>query len=239
MSGTDQDPVNDLFQRWNDHRLAIRAGLDSLQSRMWTSLPCKIIAPGYDAATQTVTVQPTVKGRLLQRGANGVWNWNDVDMPAMPLVPVEFPTGGGLSLTFPHPVGLEGVVHFQSRCIDNWWAQGSANGNQPQVTQNGVGSLRQHNLSDGIFRAGARSKPTALVNVSQTAVQLRTDDGTAYIEFSATAFKVVFPGGKVFMIDANTNVTTVGNVTAGEGTGDQVDLQLHTHAHGPVPDPGS
>jgi hypothetical protein len=227
----------DLFQRWGDPRLGTRAALEGLQSRIYTSLPCKVVAPGYDANTQTVTVQSTIKGRLQQRGDNGKITWKDVSMPIMTHVPVEFPTGGGMSLTFPIKLGMEGVVHFQSRAIDNWWANG---GEQPQLTPNGVGSLRQHSLSDGVFRPGARSKPNALKNVSQTSTQLRTDDGTTYIDFSATGVKFVFPNGKQVIIDAATGgITATGEVTRGFGTGDQVTVGQHKHAAGPIPDPGT
>lgn len=222
----------DFFQRWNDGRLGIRAATEALQARMWTSLPVKVIEPGYDAATQTITVQSTIMGRVLERGDDGKTTWKDKPYPVMSKVPVEFPTGGGLSITFPIKVGDEGVVSFQARAIDNWWAEGAANGPKPVITSNGVGSLRQHNLSDGIFRPGARSKPKALQNVSADSVQIRTDAGTAYIQFKGDEFKVVFPGGKVFRIDSNANVYATGEVTRGFGTGDQVTVGQHVHAQG-------
>lgn len=231
------DELYDVFQRWSDPRLGQRAQLEDLQSRIWTSLPVVVIDPGYDDTNQTVTVRPTIKGRRLKRDDGGVWRWVDEEMPAMAQVPVEFPTGGGLTLTFPIKVGMEGVVAFQSRAINVWWDQG---GVQPVLTPNGIGSLRQHDLSDAIFRPGARSKPNALRNVSQTSTQLRTDDGQSYLDFSATTgLKMVIGGTEVFKVDKDGNLTAKGEVTRGVGTGDSVTLGHHTHDHGPPPDPGT
>ncbi|SDO44246.1 hypothetical protein SAMN05216360_1231, partial [Methylobacterium phyllostachyos] len=41
------------------------------------------------------------------------------------------------------------------------------------------------------------------------------------------------------IIDSKGNITTPGNMTAGQGTGDQVDLQGHTHGTGPAPTAGT
>lgn len=222
----------DFFQRWNDPRLGIRAATEALQARMWTSLPVKVVEPGYDATTQTVSVQATIMGRVLERGDDGNTVWKDKPYPIMSKVPVEFATGGGLAITHPIHIGLEGVVHFQSRAIDNWWANGADDGPKPVLTSNGVGSLRQHNLSDGIFRPGARSKPKALQSVSQDAVEIRNDAGTLRLRFNESEFKITFPNGKVFRIDSNANVYAAGEVTRGFGTGDQVTLGQHVHNQG-------
>ena len=47
-----------------------------------------------------------------------------------------------------------------------------------------------HDLSDGFAVVGFRSKPRVLSNVSTTAAQLRTDDGSTFVEINASGCKV-------------------------------------------------
>jgi len=210
------------FERWQEPQLAIDAALDRLQSRLWTKLPCVVTAVTADG--QHVTVQPTIMGLQRNVDASGNVTWTNIQLPLLPQVPVKFPSGGGFTMTFPVAVGDEGTVAFSSRCIDNWWQQG---GIQPQLAPNGVGSARKHDLSDGFFELGGRSMPRILSGVSSSAVQLRSDDGTCYMEFNESHFKVVFPGG-TFMIDSSGNVTSTGDVSSQSG-GNAVSLTNHLH----------
>jgi hypothetical protein len=121
-------------ERFQEHQLeyAIRQGHALVKSQIWTSLPCKIVS--YNASEQSVVVQPLIQGKWRQADNT----WVDGDYPHVIDVPVQFPSGGGHTLTFPLKAGDEGTVEFQSRCIDNWWlahGQASANGAYPQNPQ--------------------------------------------------------------------------------------------------------
>jgi hypothetical protein len=229
------------YERWEDPQNAMNAALDNLQSRMWTKLPCIVTAIEDDG--QHVTVQSTITPLLRQVDASGNVSWVPFPMPLMPMVPIKFPSGGGYTMTFPVAVGDEGTISFSSRCIDNWWLLG---GVQPTLASNNSGSLRKHDLSDGFFELGGRNSTRLLNNVSDTTVQLRSDDGTASVTFSKSGlvatlpdsaatmsltpagFSLAFPGG-FFSVDSNGNVTASGDVTAGSGTGGSVTLQNHDH----------
>jgi hypothetical protein len=224
----------DRRERLNDPEEATRAAQDGHQARIWTSLPG--IIESFDADAQTAVVQPTIQGS--QQLSDG--SFKIVNMPLCEDVPVEFPSGGGCTLTFPVKKGDECTLDFQSRAIDAWWQNG---GIQPQVEQ------RMHDLSDAICRVGVRSKPRKLAAISTTKTQLRNDAGDTYVELDPTAqvVNVVAPGGinlNGVTIDKDGNLDTPGTVTAGVGGADQVGLQTHKHptaATGPAsaPTPGT
>lgn len=142
---------------------------------MWTCLPG--IVQLFDAAKMVCVVQPAIQG--IKTDAQGVQT--PVNMPLLLDCPVIFPSGGGCTLTFPIAVGDECVVHFSSRCIDAWWQLG---GVRPQA------EFRMHDLSDGFVMVGPRSQPRVLSSISTSAVQLRSDDGAAYVEINPTTHKI-------------------------------------------------
>ena len=210
-------------ERWESLETAQAAALDRLQSKLWTMLPCVVTATYSDG--QHVDLQPTISVLVRTVQPDGSIDYVITPLPILPMVPIKFPSGGGYTLTFPVAVGDEGTVSFSSRCIDNWWL---LSGVQPQLAPNNSGSLRKHNLSDGFFELGGRSKPRLLNNVSSNSVQLRSDSDSSYVQFSSSGFSVVFSSGSVH-IDTSGNITATGNVTAGQGGSDQVDLQNHLH----------
>lgn len=149
------------------------------------------IIESYDAGAQAVAIQPGIKATL--RAEDGALS--TVTLPLLVDCPVQFPSGGNSTLTFPVARGDECLVVFADGAIDAWWQSG------------GVGekvSVRMHDLSDGFALLGFRSKPRVLANVSTTSAQLRSDDGATFIDLNPTAgtLKLVAPGG--LEIDAPT-----------------------------------
>ncbi|SPA44830.1 Gp138 family membrane-puncturing spike protein [Cupriavidus taiwanensis] len=165
----------DRRERVDDPEVSLREAFDGLRAGIWTALPGVI--QSFDDGAMTCEVQPTIK--IPVRRINGT-----VESVALPLLvdcPVQFPSGGNCSLTFPVAPGDECLVVFASRCIDGWWQSG---GVQEQA------ELRMHDLSDGFVLLGFRSKPRALAGVSATAAQLRTDDGQAFVEVNAATHAI-------------------------------------------------
>lgn len=152
----------DRRERIDDHEEALRMALDGNNSQIWTALPA--IITSFNPANQTVSAQPTVKGNI---------NGQDVNMPLLTDVPVQFFNGGGYSITIPFDIGDECLVVFASRCIDGWWQSG---GVQPAIEH------RMHDLSDGFAVIGFRSVPRALTNYSTTKLQIRSDDNNTFVE---------------------------------------------------------
>ncbi|WP_250538820.1 MULTISPECIES: Gp138 family membrane-puncturing spike protein [unclassified Caballeronia] len=181
---------------------ALRAALGGNQAGLWTALPA--IIQSFDASALTCTAQPAIQAQV--RAQDGSTSW--VTLPLLVDVPVCFPRGGGCTLTFPVASGDEALIVFASRCIDAWWQSG---GVQVQA------ELRMHDLSDGFAILGPFSQAMKIDGVSTSAVQLRSNDGSAYIELnpSSKAVKVVAPGG--FEVDAPT-ITLNGQLAQGTGS---------------------
>lgn len=165
----------DRRERVDDPEVALREAFDGLRAGIWTALPG--IIQSFSASAMTCEVQPTIKVPVRQIDGTIV----TVALPLLVDCPVQFPSGGNCTLTFPVGPGDECLVVFASRCIDSWWQSG---GVQEQA------ELRMHDLSDGFALLGFRSKPRALSGISTTAAQLRTDDGQAYVEVNAATHAI-------------------------------------------------
>lgn len=153
----------------------LSVALGGLQSKFWTALPG--IIQSFDAVAMTCTVQPAIQA-LVRDEAGAL---SPVDLPLLLDCPVQFPAGGGCTLTFPVKPNDECLVVFASRCIDSWWQSG---GIQAQA------ELRMHDLSDGFALLGFRSQPRVIGAVSTNSAQLRSDDGIAFVEINPSTHAV-------------------------------------------------
>lgn len=161
---------------------AMKVLSDTIFSMLRVSLPG--IIESYDPIANTCTVVPALKGAKPDEKGNLI----SETLPLLVDVPVVFPRGGGCSITFPVKAGDECLVVFSDRCIDFWWQSG---GVQEPVDP------RQHDLSDAFAFVGPMSQPNVISNISSTTLQMRTDDGAAYIELdpNSHAINLVAPGG--------------------------------------------
>ncbi|HBV2600619.1 TPA: translation initiation factor IF-2 [Klebsiella pneumoniae] len=189
----------------------------AIMSAMRVSIPG--IIQSFDPEAVTAVIQPAIKG--VEHDASGAEV--SVNLPLLVDVPVIFPRGGGCTLTFPVKEGDECLVIFADRCIDFWWQSG---GIQEPVDE------RMHDLSDAFCIVGPQSQAKKIGGISTTAAQLRTDDGSAFIELAA--------GGAVTItspqITINGPLQVNGEITS---TGDQVAAGISQtgHTHGGV-EPG-
>ncbi|MCF6710237.1 Gp138 family membrane-puncturing spike protein [Raoultella ornithinolytica] len=137
---------------------------------------------------------------------------DNVFYPLILDAPVIFPRGGGCTLTFPVKEGDECLVIFADRCIDFWWQSGGV--------QNGSRG-RMHDYSDAFVIPGPQSQAKKISGISTTAAQLRTDDGSAFIELAAGGDITATTTGNATInapeIILNGNVTINGNLSQGMG----------------------
>lgn len=175
-------PPMDKLQKYGDPMAALGTAMRASRADLWTALPGIVVS--FDSEALTCQVQPTIKAQVQQPDGSVVTE----PLPLLVDCPVQFPAGGNCTLTFPVKQGDECLVVFASRCIDAWWQSG---GVQEQA------ELRMHDLSDGFVLLGFRSRPRALSGVSGSSTQLRSDDGTTYIDLNPTlqTVKIVAPGG--------------------------------------------
>lgn len=156
--------------------------LEGMKSGLWTSMPG--IIQSFSPGAVTATVQLAIKG--LVHAPDGSARF--VNLPLLVDVPVHFPRGGGCTLTFPVAAGDECLVVFAARCIDGWWQSGGVQAPmEPRI----------HDLSDGFAFVGFFSQATKIAGISTASAQLRSNDGTTYIDLNPTTkkVKIVAPGG--------------------------------------------
>ena len=173
------------YERYDDPLTVMKLALHSAKATIWTALPG--IVESFDPETMTCTVQPAIQSIITDRDGEQT----NRNMPLLLDCPVQFPAGGGCTLTFPVVKGDECLVVFASRCIDAWWQAG---GIQTQA------ELRINDRSDGFALLGFRSLPRTIGGISLNAVQLRSDDGQAFVEVNPTSHAI--------------NATTTGTITA-------------------------
>lgn len=161
----------DARERYNDPEEILRVANAGMMKGVWTALPG--IIQSFNPEQMTCEIQPAIQGVLRSADAQGTLSL--VNMPKLVDCPVCFQGGGGFTTTYPIGAGDECLVVFASRCIDAWWQSG---GIQPPA------EMRFHDLSDGFCIPGVRSVPRALANISPDSVQMRADDGSAFVEIN-------------------------------------------------------
>ena len=197
---------------------SLLAAFQGLQSGLWTALPGIVTNVSRLGSEQTVDVQPSVLMQLMGTDET----WFDVSPPVCIHCPAQFPSGGGVTLTFPVAVGDECLLVFASRCIDGWWQQG---GVAKQA------EYRMHDLSDGFALLGFRSKPHVLSALSTTEAELRSDDGSTVIGLNPITSTLTL---KATNIVIQGNVALTGNLgVSGSLANDGVDIGK-THKHSGV-----
>ncbi|PVZ79355.1 translation initiation factor IF-2 [Serratia sp. S1B] len=171
-------------------------------------------APGtiksFDPESVTCVVSLGIKTVMPDSEQQGR-KMKSVDYPLLLDLPVVFPRGGGVTLTFPIKAGDECLVVFADRCIDFWWQNGDT---QERVDQ------RMHDLSDAFVIPGPQSQRYKISGISTRSAQLRSDDGAAFIELEpgSHAVTVTTPGKLTASAQGGTEITSPeivlnGNVT--------------------------
>jgi len=195
------------------------AALDGRQAEMWTALPGVI--ESVDLTKMTASVQPAMKASISRPDGSS----SLAALPLLPDVPICFSRGGGYTATFPVKKGDECLIVFASRSIDAWFALGDA---QQPLDQ------RMHDINDGFAIVGPFSQQTAgtLTNVSPTAAELRSNDGSVKVSIDVTTGTATITAPTQIVVNTPTahftgNITSDGDVTAGT-----VSLRHHVH---PIP----
>ncbi|WP_089177156.1 Gp138 family membrane-puncturing spike protein [Bosea sp. AS-1] len=187
----------DARERIADPEEMLRSAIEQQFANFWTSAPGRVVS--YDATKQRASVQLTVKGFIKQEDGSQ----KAVDIPVLQDVPVQFPSGGGQTMTFPVKEGDEVLMHFTSRSPASWQQSG---GDQVPTDS------RMNNLSNGFAALGFKSDPKALSNVSTEATEVRSDDGNTKISLSGA-------GGVGITTDKSVGIAAANGVTMSGGTG--------------------
>lgn len=125
------------------------------------ALPATIVS--YDRTTQKAVIR-IVPCRRRRGGAGEVEVYRP---PEIPGVPVLFPGGGDLSITWPLAAGASGLAVFVDRSMDEWLSEGGVE-SEPQ-------DPRRFDITDAVFIPGLRSFAEAVpaAGTDATATVLR------------------------------------------------------------------
>ncbi|EOX9201030.1 Gp138 family membrane-puncturing spike protein [Yersinia enterocolitica] len=142
----------------------LKVASDTLSASLRVAIPG--IVQSFDADSVTCDIQIGIKGESGGESTN---------LSVLTSVPVVFPRGGGVTMTFPIKAGDECLLVFGDRCIDFWHQSGDI---QETVDE------RQHDLSDAFAIIGPQSQANKISGISTSAAQFRSDDGGAYVEIN-------------------------------------------------------
>lgn len=215
--------------------------IDQVLTRVRVMIPVKVVDVhgDGDSTSMTVDVQPLVN----QTDGQG----NAVAHGTIYGVPVSMPQGGDSLIVLPVAKGDIGEMAVADRDISAVKAnKGIAN----------PGSHRSFDLADGVYRPAMYSgTPTAQkIKFTSDGIQISDKNGneikmtSGMISMTATMVEIngkakitgdLQLGGALKSVADGVytdDLQTSGNVVAGQGTGDRVGLQSHTHESSPAGD---
>lgn len=152
----------------------LRLAIDSRLYEVQTSLPAKVTA--FYPERQMIDVQPLL---LRSRAVDGVLT--TFPQPIINNVPIEYPAGGGWSMTWPLTVDDLVMLSFCQRSIDLWLDATSGELVDPVDS-------RMHDLSDAVARSlSARPKTDPIADISRTDLRIVHDSGVSLVLSPSTA----------------------------------------------------
>ena len=129
----------------------------------------------YDSSLQVIDAQPLIKETYAQTDGAEV----SVALPLCQNVPVQFPGGGGMRITFPVAVGDTVLLVFGDRSRDSWQVQGGLS--DPL-------DARRHHLSDAYALLGFHANSSPYQDADPSVITLGSNTGLA--DFVALSSKV-------------------------------------------------
>jgi hypothetical protein len=167
------------------------------QAELRVSTPCVVVS--YNVSQQTVTVQPQIADAYLDENSDLQFEM----LPQVSGVPVHFPSGGNLRITFPIQPGDTGMIVVCDRSIDAWKSSG---GTQQPV------DARRHHIADAWFECGVNPNGK-WANADPSVISIGDDALTA--DFVATAQRTL---SQLSAIVNSFNSHTHSGVTTGPGS---------------------
>lgn len=176
------------------------------------ALPATVVS--YDRTTQKAVIR-IVPCRRRRGGTGEVEVYRAPDIPG---VPVLFPGGGEISITWPLPAGASGLAVFSDRSMDEWLSQGGVE-SEPQ-------DPRRFDVTDAVFLPGLRSFAEAVpsAGLHETAMVVRAADlrlgsasASGFVALAALVEAELQAIWTAIQAHTHTGVTTGGGVSGVSG----------------------
>ena len=191
-------------------------------AQMDTMKPVQVVAvhPGSGSPPVAGTVDVQLLVSLLDGSGNAVQQGVVYGVPYFRL------QGGPWAVILDPAVKDYGFVVCSDRDISNVTAAAAKNNSSLQVNP---GSYRKYSVSDGIYVGGCFNQvPAGYVWLKADGTWTLNDKLGNVLQGDANGITATPISGKPFKVAGNLQVT--GTITSGEGGGDQVSLQTHTHS---------
>lgn len=132
-----------------------------------THYPGKILA--FDPVRQVAKVQ------VMREQYNNTLHsmYTEYDFPILQDVPVQFPQGGGYSLTFPVAAGDNCLLDFCDKGIAHWLYEGKDKIGKFSSGVPKADYFRSYNINDAVAMVGFNPIPQAIPNFNASAPELR------------------------------------------------------------------
>ena len=155
----------------------IAAAIEARIAEVRVGLPAVI--QSFDATTQLAAVKPPLGDTIiLEDGSEQA-----IELPVISDVPVQFPGGGGHSITFPVRAGDPCWLVFSDRSLDKWLDSGA-------VTD--PIDLRRHHLTDAVALLGVRARPQAILGFEEAVTTLGQDGASSdYVALAGAVFQAL------------------------------------------------
>lgn len=192
----------------------IKKGIYNALKDVHTSMPGIIVS--FDAVTQTASVQPAIKRIFKELKADSSEILAPADLPVLINVPIQFPRGGGFSITLPVEQGDECLLVFCERTIDGWHERGGV-----QLPT----AKRFFSLSDATAFVGISSVPNKVPDYNPNDMVLKKDGAEVFVRLRDTN-RLDIHADSIIEVTTNSNV----NVTAGGNVSVQASGQVDVTA---------
>jgi hypothetical protein len=133
---------------------------------MHVCCPAKVVR--WDPVKRMIDAQPLIQDVFEDEDDATVWL---EDKPVVCNVPVVYPCGGRLSITFPLAFGDPVLLVFADESLDKWLSVGGAVPLDPL-------DERHHSVNDAIAIPGVRPFSSPGGTVAEGCIQIGTDGGT-------------------------------------------------------------
>lgn len=171
--------MTDLTRQELEAEEAMQYSIDTMLYLLRTAQPGVVVA--FNETQNTVQVQPSIMGKQAKKDAK--------PLPELLDVPVSFYGAGGYVITHKPQAGDVCLLMASDRSLSRWKQAG------------GVidpGERRRHNLTDSVAFFGLNHFAAAYPGIKD-GIDIRTRDGTTYINLTADEIKAEIPGATVTM----------------------------------------
>jgi len=197
-----------------------------------TCYPGRIIT--FDPVTQLAIVQVALEQYYKGLVKNSD-EYTKVDRPLLHDVPVQFPFGGGFSITMPVKTGDDCLVLFAQRGMDHWLYDGSMEAGK-LGTRPSPQHMRMHNYSDALCIVGFNPEPKAIQGFDADNIVIRNADNTTKITIAESSVVVdaatVTVNATTATLNANATVNgdldVTGDISAGDIVASEVTVGTKT-----------